>query len=124
LVEVAVPNTLPNLIVRHWLNLLYLFEILLIVGGILFAESSIERFGFTTLIVTGAAHVALITLGRVMHGKRPWSRLALAIAAGLVAATLGVGAFALANGTTRATLWRELKAVIRPAESPPAVASQ
>ena len=41
LVEVAVPNTLANIVVRHWLNLLYLFEVLLIVGGTLFAESAI-----------------------------------------------------------------------------------
>ena len=124
LVEVAVPNTLPNLIVRHWLNLLYLFEVLLIVGGTLFAESTIVRFGWTTLLVTGAAHLALVSLGRVMHGNRPWSRLALWVAAGAVIVTLGIGGFALANDAVRGTLWGEIKGVFRPSANQSATAGR
>src|SRR6185503_11454880 len=51
LVEVSVPHSLPNVIVRHWLKLLYIFEALMILGGTLFSEGAIQRFGFVTLAV-------------------------------------------------------------------------
>jgi len=111
LAEVAVPNSIPNLLVKHWLSLLYLFEVLLIVGGTVFGESVIVRFGWTILFVTGAAHITLATVGRVMQGKQPWSRLALWIAAGAIILTIGVGSFSLANPTVRTALWHEIRAM-------------
>ena len=42
LVEVAVPRSMPSLLFNHWLRLLYLFELLLVVGGILFGEEGVQ----------------------------------------------------------------------------------
>lgn len=109
LVEVAVPGSLPNLIVKHWLSLLYLFAVLLIVGETLLSDSA--QFGWTALAITVAAHIALAMVGRVMRGKQPWSRLASAAAAVAVALILGAGAFSLWNPMVRAALWHEIKAL-------------
>ena len=44
LVEVAVPRSLPNLIFRHWLKVIYAFEVLAILGGMIFAKQQVSRF--------------------------------------------------------------------------------
>jgi patatin-related protein len=111
LVEVAVPNTVPNIIVRHWLNLLYLFEGLLIVGGTLFAESTIQRFGLTTLAVTLGIHSALAVVGDVMRSRRRWIKvLRIAVVIPLVL-LIGLGIYALIDDLTRKYVWAQLVAV-------------
>jgi patatin-related protein len=114
LVEVAVPHSLPNLIVRHWLKLLYLFEGLLIIGGTLFAEGPIQRFGFVTLGVTLSTHLALLTVGDVMRGRRRWLRIAGGILAVPLLVALAVGVYALVNDSVRSYLWTQLLLQLRP----------
>ena len=110
LVEVAVPGSLPNLVVRHWLSLLYLFDLLLIIGETLLSDSA--RLGWTLLAVTVTAHIALSMVGRVMRGTRPWSRLVFWIATLAIFLTLGVGAFSLWDPMVRATLWHQIRAFL------------
>jgi hypothetical protein len=72
LVEVAVPRSLPNLIFQHWLMLLYLFELLLIIGGALFVAPEIQRFGLVTFGVTAVIHLSTLALGDYMRGRNRW----------------------------------------------------
>jgi hypothetical protein len=68
LVEVAVPQSISNAIFRHWLKLLYLFEVFLIAGGMLFLKPEIQRFGFYSLATTLTVHLVLLMLGDYMRG--------------------------------------------------------
>jgi hypothetical protein len=113
LVEVAVPDSLNNIIVRHWLKLFYLFEALLILGGTLVGDDAIQRFGFVTLAITAGSHLALLTLGDVMRGRHRWLRIAGALVAVPLLVALGAGVYALLNESTRNHLWEHLVSRLR-----------
>ncbi|HEY0405283.1 MAG TPA: patatin-like protein [Pyrinomonadaceae bacterium] len=70
LVEVAVPGSVPNLILRHWLKLLYLFEFLLVFGGTLLLNKGIQQFGLLAFGITMAIHAAMLLLGDYMLGPK------------------------------------------------------
>jgi len=72
-VEVAVPRSVPNLIFRHWLRLLYLFEALLIVGGTIFrSDSVVQQLGWMTLGFTLLLNLLLFVLTDLIKGRRRW----------------------------------------------------
>jgi patatin-related protein len=52
LIEVAVPRSVSQIIFRYWLRILYLFEVLMIVGGVLFEFEAVEKFGLLLLGIT------------------------------------------------------------------------
>lgn len=66
LVEVAVPGSISNLVFRHWLKLLYLFEALLVIGGTLLLNPVIQQFGFIAFAVTGMIHVLVLIFSDMM----------------------------------------------------------
>jgi len=92
LVEVAVPDSISNLVWRHWLKLLYLFEFLLIFFGTLLLSSTIQRFGILTFAITVALHAATLVLGDAMRGEEKWWKRikSLSIAALVVAMLIGL----------------------------------
>jgi patatin-related protein len=69
LVEVAVPRSIPKIVVQHWLKLLFLFEGLLIVGGILFVSPTVRDLGWKALGATLAVQVAILLLTDLMLNK-------------------------------------------------------
>jgi patatin-related protein len=73
LVEVAVPDSIPHLVFRHWLKLLYLFEFLLVLGGTLLLNATIQQFGLIAFAITGVIHLAVLFLGDSMIA-RPYER--------------------------------------------------
>jgi len=92
LVEVAVPGSLRNLIFRHWIKLLYFFEVLMILLGTLLINSSVQQFGFLAFGLTLAIHAAVLALGDVMTGERRWANI-LKYGIGMITvmlATLGI----------------------------------
>jgi len=62
LAEVAVPDTIPNLFAHHLLRVLYLFEVALIVLGVLFASKPVQNLGLGLLAVTGFLHILLLVV--------------------------------------------------------------
>jgi hypothetical protein len=70
LVEVAVPGSVPNLMFRHWLKLLYLFEFLLVFGGTLLLNKGIQQFGLLAFGITVAIHAAMLLLSDYMLGPK------------------------------------------------------
>jgi patatin-related protein len=96
-VEMAVPQSLLGLLFRHWLSVLYLIELLMIGGGMIFrgAEAA-QSLGWNLLALTAAIHVLAGLTGfwvRQMHH-------ALKVLAGLLA--VAVIGLALLGGQT---LW-------------------
>jgi patatin-related protein len=63
LVEVLIPDSVPNLIFHHWLKLLYFFEALMLVLGTLLLNQTIQQFGFIAFLVTITVHGAVLFLG-------------------------------------------------------------
>ncbi|MEZ5425429.1 MAG: patatin-like protein [Pyrinomonadaceae bacterium] len=70
LVEVAAPNTIWNKIFRHWLKLLYLFEVILIFGATIFNEPKIQQFGIIVLLVTLITNLVVLNLDDYMRGNK------------------------------------------------------
>ena len=93
LVEVAVPGSLFNRLFRHWLKLLYAFELLLIGGSILFGDKDITSFGWKAFGVTVAVNIVVLLLGDYIRGRGKWWRALLLLfgVAIVFLATIGLG---------------------------------
>ena len=73
LVEVAVPGSILNLLMMHWLKLLYVLELALIILAFLFtAPAPLQDFAFRIFLVTVVINVAVLLLRDKMRGKRGW----------------------------------------------------
>ena len=68
-VQVAVPNSILNKLVSHWLSLLYLFEVLIILFGAFLSRSGAHQFGWTALGITAITHVLILILKDLMRGR-------------------------------------------------------
>jgi patatin-related protein len=90
-VEVAVPRSFGNLLARHWLWLLYAFELLAIGGGLLLGREEIATFGWTAFGITFAVHLLVYLLGGYMGGRSVWMRVAKGTLVGLLLALAGLG---------------------------------
>ena len=74
LLTVSTPGSLPHAAFRHWLGLLYVFDLLVVVGAIAFSASGARTFGLTCLAVTAVLHVASLLAGDFMKGGPEWAR--------------------------------------------------
>ena len=106
LVEVAVPRSIPNLLFRHWLKLLYLFEVVLIVGSTLLLTPEVQKFGLLTFGITVAIQSVVWLLGDFMAANRRWqSVLKSLIIVGAIALVL-LGVFLASAMLGLQTSWR------------------
>ncbi|MDQ5846401.1 MAG: DUF3376 domain-containing protein, partial [Acidobacteriota bacterium] len=79
LVEVAVPGSILNLFFFHWLKLLYVFEILLIIGAIALGPPNVKTFAFTALGLTVVLNLIVLLLGDYMRRRKVWWHALIAI---------------------------------------------
>lgn len=86
LVEVATNGSMWHLATRHVLSLLYTFELLAIVLGLVLGVQPAQQLGVTALAVTLLAHLLIAVTGGVLRERR-WVR---AVVAGLVALVVAV----------------------------------
>jgi patatin-related protein len=129
LVEVSVPRSLPNLLGRHWLHLLYGFEAFALVLGTLLGREGVAEFGWTALGITAGLHLLTFLLNSQMRGKKRTQRTVTALAVTAVLALAGLGGVyvALHLGDDLRLWLRHLRgkpaaaAVAAPAGSPTAV---
>ena len=71
LVEVAVPGSIKNMLMMHWIKLIYVFELLLIILGFLFsAPAALQDFTFRIFLITVVINVAVLLLRDTMRGRR------------------------------------------------------
>lgn len=91
-VEVALPGSLPNLLLRHGLGVLYAFEVfLIVVGALLGFNNTVTKFGIGSLLVTLAANLGIFLVGYLVRGTgsfRKWTRTLVILIAVLAVATL------------------------------------
>ncbi|MFL6518617.1 MAG: patatin-like protein [Chthoniobacterales bacterium] len=74
LVTVAVPQSLPNLFFRHWIAVLYVFDLLLILGGT-FLAPSVKTLGWEALGITIIVNIAVSGVGHYITSRSGWMRL-------------------------------------------------
>lgn len=69
LVEVAAPNSAWNLLFVYWLQLVYLFEVIMIVGGTLLVVPQVQQFGIVAFVLTVAVNLTVLALHDSMKGN-------------------------------------------------------
>jgi patatin-related protein len=97
LVQVAVPNSILRNLATHWLKLLYLFEIVVIVGGILLARPGAQQFGWLAFGITAFLNVLKLLLTDLMRGRHVVKRVGIIIAVSLGALFLSIGVLKVAG---------------------------
>src|SRR6185503_19528818 len=70
LVEVAVPNSIKNMLWDHWLSVVYAFEFFTILAGIVLSSQGAQRFGWTALGITAALNLIVLVLKDIMRGRQ------------------------------------------------------
>jgi hypothetical protein len=107
LVEVAAPNSFWNKLFKQWLMLLYLFEIVLIVGSTIFVKPEVQQFGIMALILTLITHLTAITLHDYMRGGK-FLYLLRFVAVGLMAILAISGAVFIYGLFFDADFWKKI----------------
>jgi len=87
LVQVAVPNSILNKLATHWLYLLYAFEAVMIVGGVLLSRPGAQQFGWTAFGITALINMLVLVLKDEMRGSSGLKRV-LRVLVYLLAGTL------------------------------------
>jgi hypothetical protein len=98
LLAISTPGSLYQAIFRHWLGLLYLFELLIVAGSLLFSAPTMRTFGLTAFGVTAALHVTSLIAEDVIGRKRGWLILTAAVLAFAVLVLAALGVIALFSG--------------------------
>jgi hypothetical protein len=107
LVEVAVPGSILNLLVFHWLRVLYVFELLLIILAFLFSSPDFLTFGLKLFAVTAVVNLAVLLLRDRMRGKNGWLFAFAVVGVLAVFALAGIGIADLLGyeTSTKISLW-------------------
>jgi len=93
LVEVAVPNSILNLLMFHWLKVLYVLELLLLIACFLFsAPTDLQNFAWKIFGLTVSVNLAVLLLRDKMRGRKGWRYALGVIVVGLVLVLAGIGA--------------------------------
>jgi patatin-related protein len=87
-IEFSMPGTLAHVLQRHWLQLLYLSEALLIAVGAVGIYPEAETPGWIAFCLTTLAHLVSWIVGRVMRSRR-WKGRVIVVSAALLAVLLG-----------------------------------
>jgi patatin-related protein len=81
LVEAAIPRSFFNLIFRYWVKLLYLFEVVMFIGGFVFVNNAVQSFALTAFTLTAAVHVSMLWLNSLILFRKRWTILLKSLAA-------------------------------------------
>ena len=91
MVAAAVPQSLANLLVRHWLGLIYLLSFVTIVLGIVLPGTPIKEVGWASLGIAAAFNLVLFLFGDFIAGRRGWIRALGGLVVIVLAALIGLG---------------------------------
>ena len=97
MVEVAVPNSILNLLWNHWLSVVYTFEIVVILAGILLSSPGAQRFGWTAFGITSILNLIVLVLKDLMRGRRAVFRTSVVVITALILILAAVGALEIAG---------------------------
>ncbi|MFZ0748643.1 MAG: DUF3376 domain-containing protein, partial [Pyrinomonadaceae bacterium] len=98
LVEVAVPESTAARLFRHWLKLLYAFEIvMLVLATFVLSTPGVATFAWNLLALTLATHFAVFLLRDLMRGKNRWLGVGAAVVFAAIVFFAFVGVDEVAN---------------------------
>ena len=98
LLTISTPGSLGRAVSRHWLGLLYVFELVIVGGAILFSSTAARNFGLAAFGVTAAFHLASLITGDLLGRRFRWLK-GVAVGLGVTFLVLAfLGAMALVNG--------------------------
>jgi len=100
IVEVAVPQSMRNLVVTHAFKLLYTLEALLVGIGVLLNDT-IRNFGLQVFAVTLAGHLTVLLVRDLFSSRTSWMRRVVGLLALGVAIVATVGGLALFDASLR-----------------------
>jgi hypothetical protein len=95
LVQLAVPGGLGNNLFRHWVKILYAFELLLLAGSTLALSQETQQFAVTALILTAGTHLLATVLGDMMRTRHWAFRVPLFVLMLVLLGLAGIGAWTL-----------------------------
>jgi patatin-related protein len=101
LLTISTPRSLPRAVFRHWLILLYMFEVLIVIGATLFSSQSTLNFGLSALGLTIVLNLATLVTGDLIDRKRGKTIIAAAALSLVVLALAALGTFALFHPVPR-----------------------
>ncbi|HEV7642764.1 MAG TPA: patatin-like protein [Pyrinomonadaceae bacterium] len=107
LVTVAAPGSMANLFFNYWLQLIYLFEVVVIVGATFLANAAVQQFGMITLVLTVVLNLTVLTLHDLMREKSV-VRLLLAFAVILMSISAALGAVFIYAFVFNSKVWQQL----------------
>lgn len=107
-VTVAAPNSIWNSLFNYWVQLLYLFEAVMIVGATIFAKPDVQQFGIVSLIITLGIHLTVIALQEVMLGDNFWKTMLRFLVGSVLAAFVILGALFFYSIFFDDKLWGEI----------------
>ena len=84
LTEISLPDTFANIVTRHLVKLLYLFEIVLIVAGLILSNGTVQHFGLLLLAITLAVNAAMLLIRDLADKGTVWGRALKVGATGVV----------------------------------------
>ncbi|WPB55533.1 patatin-like protein [Xylophilus sp. GOD-11R] len=96
IVAVSVPGTLKDHLWRHWVQLLYAFEVLLLAASIVLGSADMRTLAITTFVATAGVHLLTWILKDLMRESRRALRVTVALVVIALLALAAVGARALA----------------------------
>jgi hypothetical protein len=95
-VEFSMPGTMLHVLRRHWLQLLYLAEAMLIGIGAVGIYRQAETAGWIALSITAIVHMVSWVIGRVI-GSRRWKLRVALVSLAVFSASVGGAGFASAT---------------------------
>jgi patatin-related protein len=84
LTEISLPDSFANIVMKHALKLLYLFEVVLIVTGLLLSNDTVQHFGLLLLGITLAINAAMLLIRDLADQEEFWGRVLKVGATGIV----------------------------------------
>jgi patatin-related protein len=97
LIEVAVPQSIPHLVFRHWLKLLYTFEVFTIVAATLLSKEAVVQFGWTILGITVGVNIVVWWLRDFMSGRTSVAHFVVAVLVLMFAGLALIGALKVSD---------------------------
>ncbi|HEV8138413.1 MAG TPA: patatin-like protein [Pyrinomonadaceae bacterium] len=114
LVEVAVPDSMMSLLFRHWLKLLYAFEVLLLVlATFVLSTPGVANFAWKLLALTLTANFAVLVLRDFMQAKRGWMKAGMVLLTAILLFFAAVGFDSLLNLGVRSRMSATLNRITR-----------
>jgi hypothetical protein len=97
-VEISLPDTISNQITHHYLKLIYLFEVLMIAGGLLFSTPAVQHMGVLALGATVAVNAVVLILQDLSKGKNRAVKVAGFVVGAILVLACVLGLIVLVGG--------------------------